>query len=559
MSARANSAHSKKAILKDPKVNFGLVMAFVLFCFLAFTLPLAFERVAGGRSAERQGYTAGIIRMYCLDPTHSIVKGPQIHFGNNPFNLELTVFEWMQGVAARAVGGPACDAHVEIVGKAVSIVWSAIGILGLALLAAHLWGPLSAAMAAILLGTDELWLRYSTYTMIENRVLALGIFAIVFSLKRRAWLAALCWALTFSQKPQAFLFCAVFWIVAELLFGPPLKKSLASKKFRAVVGGLIVAAVFSVGWLAWSSWLDQRSDLPWIIHTGPRATKWYFGTWEERLSLAYLKSLFMVAFHDGALKFALPLALFLPATAGRSRYVLSALKRVAPFLAAFAVYSFIFHHVFVVHEYYALPLNVGRALTTAAMLALVIEAGLRGARLGPRYSKRLALGVMLLATIVVARSLVVGLRDYSRFALNINNPESPVYQTEWNRQVFPKPNSFVVMAPPGTGRDLLHLYLTKQRGFVWCSQNEKFAPRAYWKAQGVEFVAWAGEPNPKTRHYDWTVRSIDEELKLARANGWSSDINDVWAARPMHEWARIASRTGKDPCIDPKDFDPRTW
>src|SRR4051812_48581027 len=97
-----------------PAFASAAALAFVLFCFLAATLPLAFERVSGGRSADGQAVIGGIIRIYCQEPTHSVVAGPQIYWGRNPFNLELGAFEWAQGVTARVIGGPECDSTVEI-------------------------------------------------------------------------------------------------------------------------------------------------------------------------------------------------------------------------------------------------------------------------------------------------------------------------------------------------------------------------------------------------------------------------------------------------------------
>lgn len=532
----------------------AIAVSLILFFFLAATLPLAFERVTGGRSAERQGYTAGIIRMYCLDPSHSILKGPQIHFGNNPFNLELTVFEWAQGLTARIAGGPDCDGEVEVIGKVVSIVFSALGILGVALLAAHLWGNLAAVFATVLLATDELWLRYATYTMIENRVLTLGVFAILLSLKRRALPAAAFWGLTALQKPQIFIFCAAFWAVAELACTKrPIRHVLRDKRLHKVLAGFFGMGALAAGWYLYSSRLDAASDLPWIIHTGPRAQKWYFGTWEERLSSGYFKHLLIFWLRDTGLNVAIPLLLVVCAIARKRPQLGRLFARTLPVVAAFFVYTFSFYHVFVVHEYYALPLNIGRVLTVAGTLAFVFHASRVVSQ--PRLWQ-LAAGA---AAIVVLRYSVVGIRQYARFALNINNPQTSFYQTEWNRQIFPKKNSMVVIAGDGTGRDLLFLYNTKQRGFVWCAANQKFAPRAYWKEQGIEYVAWTTGINPQTHHYEWVVRTIGEELALARKNGWSSDINDVWAGRAMAEWARIASTNGKDPCLVPEQYDPRTW
>jgi hypothetical protein len=46
-----------------------------------------------------------------------------------------------------------------------------------------------------------------------------------------------------------------------------------------------------------------------------------------------------------------------------------------------------------------------------------------------------------------------------------------------------------------------------------------FAPRAFWKNEGVKYVAWAGEQDPKTRLFNWDVRTIEEELSFAKKMG----------------------------------------
>lgn len=584
-----------------------IIIVAILAFYLLATLPLAFERVAGGRSAERQGYTAGIIRMYCRDPGHSILSGPEIHFGNNPFNLELTVFEWLQGAVIRGIGGSECNTAVEVTAKIVSILFSAFGVFMAAWLAFELWGEHAAVLAAFLLATDELWLRYGTYTMIENRVLTLGAAAVLASLKRRPWLAGSLWALTAMQKPQIFVFWSAFWVGAELMRG--MKPTSVTKILRDgtciensrqalrdwwlheralknVCQSYMAAAAVSGAWFAWSNWLDARSDLPWIIHTGPRAMKWYFGDWHERFTLGFAGRFFGAWLKESGLGVALPALLVLGfvATLGKEK---GAGKRLAwrkqcvwlvrgcgellwrglPLFLALGAYFYLFYAVFIVHEYYALPMNFGRMLTTAGVLAafigLVVPPGHRfakNARLAASLKSReqwAPLACWIVVAAVVGHSAATGVRAYAEFAANINNPNTSFYQTEWNRQVFPEQNSFVVVAGPGNGRDLLELYFTKQRGFVWCSNNEAFAPRAYWKAQGVRYVAWTKQPDPVSRHYSWTVRTMDQELAFARLHHWSSDVDDVWAARSMAEWAALASRTGNDPCLGSPD--PRLW
>ncbi|MBI3544492.1 MAG: hypothetical protein HY075_14570 [Deltaproteobacteria bacterium] len=542
--------------LNSPRSAAAVIGVVALF-FLVLTLPLATERVAGGRSSERQGYTAGIIRIYCQEPGHSVLAGPQIHFGRNPFNLELTIFEKLQGLAARAISHGECDLAVERVGKYFSIAMSALGIVAVAGVAWHLWGPLAAALAALLLGTDELWLRYSTYTMIENRVLTLGVLAILASLKRRPVAAGLLWALTFMQKPQIFVFLTAFWGITELLRARSLGKLFAEKRFRALCGAYLGAVVVSLAWFKWTAALDVKNDLPWIIHTGPRISRWYFGDWAERTSLKYAKNLLLAWFRETGLSVALPIALVLfavrQARAERAD-PRELLKRALPMLAALFFYTFIFWNVFIVHEYYALPINIGRSLATGGVLALVLLALPTARKLRP-----LAAIIAITVAIVVARFAFVGVRDYENFVLHLNDPAAWNYQADWNHPVFPKKYGFAVVAVPGTGRDLLFLYMASQRGFVWCSSNPVYAPRAFWKSQGVEYVAWTDHMDPATHRMVYTVRSIDDELAYARARGWSSDIKDVWAGRSMAEWSRLASENGRDPCLRSEDQDPRKW
>jgi hypothetical protein len=71
-------------------------------------------------------------------------------------------------------------------------------------------------------------------------------------------------------------------------------------------------------------------------------------------------------------------------------------------------------------------------------------------------------------------------------------------------------------------------------------------------------VAWQESFEEGGRPPRFVVRTLDEELSLARANGWSSDIKDVWTGRRMEEWAAMASAKFLDPCIRGQE-DPRTW
>ncbi|MEW6058135.1 MAG: hypothetical protein AB1540_16130 [Bdellovibrionota bacterium] len=536
-----------------PQVSLFRASLLISAVFLALTLPLAFERPSGGRSAERQGFTAGQIRIFCQEPEHSILKGPQIHFGKNPFTLELPVFEWLQGVSARLIGGPECEA-VEPVGKVFSIVVSVLALFVIAFVASELWGAQAGVLAALLLGTQELWLRYSTYTMIENRVLLCGLLGIWFSLKRMKFGAFLFWTLTIVQKPQIFVFCAVFWFVAELLRRR--KRSawihVDERRMLYCVG---LAFAIGVAWNLFSTSVNVSSDLPWTVQTGPRARQWYFGNWADRFTPVFWKSLALDWFKYSSLAFALPgfflLALIAKERRGLVKQLEKLVLRALPLLVAFVVYKFLFFAVYVVHEYYALPLTVGRALASAGVLAFVLE--------HTAHSKSARRGALALVVGVVAVSVISGVSRYVAFAREIGNPKKDFYHKAWNVRVFPEKAEMVVMAiPEARGHNLLHLYLAKQRGFVWCAENKAFAPRAFWKAHGIDHIAWAEGIDPKTGLFRFTVRTIDEELALARKKGWSSDVGDVWKGRSMAEWALIASHTGKDPCEQGGE-DPRTW
>lgn len=555
---------------------------FIALCtvlFLALTLPLASKRPSGGRSAERQGFTAGIIRMYCLDPDHSIVKGPQIHFGNNPFNLEYTGFEWAEGVAARAVGGEDCGSSVEVIGKTVSILFSAAAILLVAwaafLLAlragvAEPSARLSAAISAFLLASCELWLRYSTYTMVENRTLFFALLGLIgcwkiTETKRLSplWfsLTALGWAMAGMHKPQGYAFFAAFWCAFEFLRWLETRK----KPNTNAIAAFAVGTAAMVAWLFWNSKLDPTSDLPWILHTGPRATHWYFGDWSERFRLHFYTSNFLKSLQQTGVLVALPAllcgALFLRSSI---RTPLRQLARVViPHLVATLAFVFVFWNVFIVHEYYALPFDVARALCTGVVLGVLCEHlfTTESKTLSAISRNAVALAAALVVTGVCANAYLTNIPRYLDYAERIEDPRAPDYLQGWNINVFPKKNPFVVMTVRSRGSELLYLYMAHAHGFIWCTQNPVHAPRKYWKDEGIKYVAW-GEPSKDPKKpglYEWKVRTIDEELADARKRGWSSDINDHWAGHTMAEWSAIASRGGYDPCLDPKDFDPRQW
>ena len=560
------------------QAHFRKILAVIAVAFFLALLPLAGTRPTGG---DRIAQTAGIIRIYCEQPERMFFRGPHIHFGNNPFNLEFTFFEWAQGHIARTVN-PNCDA-VEPVAKIVHMASGAAAVFAAGLLAALLVGivasgptgalaqVLSGVLASLLLATDGLWLRYATYTMIDERVMAIALFAILAALQRRVWLAFPLWLLVILQRPQVFAFAGSFWAATEFLMLAQARKEERSLKrhFRQALPTVAaIAAVTLCGayYFKWSSALNAQSDLPWIQWMGPRSRKWFMGNWGDRFTLAFYRNLIVEWLRRSSLYAGLVAVVFAFAVrnltgmnlGSRERLkesVLEVLKVACPYLVALFGYTFVFYAVFIVHEYYALPVNAGRAVTAGAVLGLGAVELLLAALTNRRWA---AITAALLAT-VVAWPASQGLRHYIQFAARINDPAAPGYLADWNVQVFPKERSLVVMSTPSSARELFMLYLTKQRGFAWCTQNPKFAPRKYWKEQGVEYVAWETGHDPVTKQTNWTVRTMEEELAYARARGWSSDVNDVWAGRTMAEWAALGSRNFLDPCLYEKDYDPRTW
>lgn len=554
----------------------SIAVAAIVIFFLASTLPVAFERPTGGRSGERQGQTAGMIRIFCenpknQDPRWSPVAGPQVHYGHQVFNLELPIFEWLQGRAARALSGPECDS-VEAVAKTFNVIASALAIAGVALLGTFLWGSAAGVIGALLLATNGLWMRYATYSMLDNRMLACAVFAIYFSVRRRALAAFALWALTITQKPQAFAFLSVFWAALELVTLAREKKSwstfLVERARRRTLIAFLAAVAAGYAYYRWSCIVNAESDLPWVLWMGPRSRGWFFGDWADRLRFAFYKGLTLDWLKKSQLNVAVPIALGLAAASPMFRAALRAHRTLQtmflvslPLLVGRFFYTFVFYNVFVVHEYYSLPLNVGAAIIGGAVLGALWDLIPRLTRkeTGAITASKTRHALTFALACVLGYGAFSGAREYFTFTREIGNPSDWRYLTEWNHRIFPEERSFVVMAGPVSGRDILFLYLTKQRGFAWCYQNEEFAPRAFWKNQGVRYVAWWKRYDPATKRNRWTVRSIDEELAHARARGWSSDISDAWAGRSMHEWSDLAGRAGHDPCGSAGDFDPRTW
>lgn len=548
------------SVCKNRIVALSLLTAIFIF----ITMPVAFKPPTGGRSGERQGQTAGIIRMYCEDSSKFFFKGPQIHFGNRPFNMEVTVFEWLEGHIARVIDDPGCDS-VEVVAKTISVLFSALGVFIIGLLGFFLWGSHAGLTAASLLAFNDLWLRYASYAMIENRVITCALLAMLFCFKRRFLLGSFFWFLTLIQKPTVFAFCVPFWLCLEFFkiyeevgsISKVFKYSFRERDARNTILSFMGAMLLGVVSLKLSYLIDQQSDLPWVQWTGPRHQSWYFGNWQERLQWTYWKNLFLDSARRSGFLVVAPCLIFLGVAGSRlqsrkgsSQFYFQwqfLLSIFCSFLIARFVYTFCFYNVYIVHEYYALPLNMGMALATAASVSALF--GFVG-------RKKPLLPVLCLVA-VLASNCGAGILDYWRFLQEIKHSNSSLYFKDYDIQVFPKKHVLVAMVVQGSGRDLLHLYLSKQHGFVWCIDNPKYAPRAFWKKSGVEYVAWQNgrSSDGKTK---WLVRTIDEELAYARSQHWSSDVWDAWQGKTMEEWAALGSRTGKDPC-KVGGYDPREW
>ncbi len=549
------------------KKNFSLFILSTFFLIL--TLPFAFDRPSGGRSAERQAFTAGIIRNYCFEPKTDFFHTPMLNFGKNPFNLEMTAIEWLEGHLARIIDGGSCES-VEPLAKSLSVLFSLLGIIALYFLSKKIWEMLglksslshaAGLCSAFSLASNELWLRYSAYSMIENRVLSFALLAVLFSLQQRTVFAFLFWALVFLQKPQVFLFTSALWLGVIVVFIFTRREGSASspswlsqvQKILSpkIISAYVCACILGFLWFFYTHETNPQSDLPWIVHTGPWQRKWYFGDFSERISVFYFKNLILNGLRNTGLNFALPIMLvfliFRQKAKDISEHLQNLLKLVVPYFVSVLIYTFIFYPMYVSHEYYALPLNVAKTLTVGLVTVYLM---------GILYPRRQMLISLLVLLIFIATP---ELKKYTAFAKEFRDPHSKVYFPAWNHQIFPE-RALVVIAAPGPGHDLLHLYFTKQKGFFWCAQNEKFAPRAYWKSQGVKYVAWSdGKEDPLTHLKTWTVRSMEEELKLARDRGWSSDVNDVWSAHSMAEWSQIAGLKDKKPCNGVGEYDPRTW
>ncbi len=534
-------------------------LIFLVVVFLSLTVPIAKLRPTGGRSGERQGQTAGMIRIYCQDSSRNFLKSPQVQFGNNPFNTENSIFEWLQGRLASQIDGPRCDS-VEFISKIVSVFFGTLGILFIFLISSLLFGETAGLISAVLFSFDELWLRHSTYTMLDTRMVTFGLMAMYFTLKRKPILAGIFWWLQMTHKPQAFMFFFPFWICLELLRFRKEKTKLINwlfeKKQIQIMLSFLFASIGVVFYYLHSNKINKVSDLPWITWMGPRTLHWYFGDWHERMQFAYYKSMVLEWFRKTGLNILFPLLLISHYLGNKikKQWINNVLLISSTYIFGRFVYSFIFYNVFRIHEYYALPVNSGSAIVTGCAVAYFLT--IFKVKKSHIYNISLV-SLVIFLSVTAFHNLV----RYNDFTSNINNPSDWRYNHGWGIEQFPnaKPGDLVVMAGGGGGHDILPLYFTKKNGFAWCSKNPEFAPRKFWKESGVKYIAWKTHSVPVTGQDMWIVRTIEEELKIARENNWSNDQIDVWSSKSMSEWAQFASKNGYDPCSNPNQFNPQKW
>lgn len=539
------------------------LLILVILLFTGSSFPLIDKRSSRENVAERQAQTAGMVRLYCKDSSRTVLDSPQIPFGKNSFNMELSLFEWIEGRVAAAWDGPRCDS-VEKVMRAFALFCTALALVIVFEVIRETMSSLgfrnagwAGFVGAVCLATDQLWLKFSTFTLVDSRMVACSMLAYLLIIKRRWFLALLFWILTIGQKPQAFAFIGPFYVCLDLVLHflkNSVKKISYWNRDRVYFAAILFAAVCSCAvYMQYSVHINESHDLPWLAWMGPKLKRWMFGNWNERWELAFYKSQILEWFRKCGL-FLLPLAVFLDRE-NRNRVLKTALLLSIPFFVGRFLHTFIFLNVFKAHDYYAIPQNglgeLSRGLVFGTLLTAFLE--LRG----PDWKKYFATAAVAFTLFLSAWSPV---REHIEFVQNIENPKWDHYLPHWHLNIFPDDDEMVVMANPGRGRDYLDLYLTRHPGHIWCNYNKEFAPRAYWKSEGVRYVAWAEGKDPATGDTHWVVRTMEEELARARANGWSSDINDAWAGKSMAQWAAMASSLDKDPCEgDPKNRDPRVW
>lgn len=554
------------------KNPYSILLSLLVLLFCLFQAPLIFERPSQENVTERQAQTAGMARIYCRYPERHPIQSPQLPFGLRPFNLEFSVFEWAIGNGARLINKD-CRS-VEPIFRVVSVIFSALAVvlIYLLVLSSRFAGAgrhIAALLAATALAFDWLWIKFGSFTIVDSRVVCFGLLGMYFLRKRSYLWGAFFWALTITVKPQVFGALAPFYVTWELI-------ESGWRRQWGRIASLGSATAIGILYYKYSVSLNAGSDLPWLTWTGPRSQKWFLGEWHERFQFSFYKATILDTLKRNLLftsLCALVVAIFsLKPQGQRSRLILPPLLAAAPYLVGRFCYTFVFLNVFKVHDYYALPLNgmgaLSRGLVVAAVMnSLVVmlshqnEEQQSTARLLRSFTQKtyMVSALLVFALAPLLWGITNGAIKQWRFVLDVKNPKSPLYLHDWDIQLFPKDYGFVVVANASRGRDYLMLYLTRQFGYGWCATNPEHAPRAFWKSEGVTHVAWPNQVDPTTGKVTWMVHTINQELEIARKNGWSSDTNDHWAGKTMAEWAAISSTMGKDPCDPPAYPDPRLW
>ena len=524
--------------------------------FLSASLPYKHLNTVVGRTSDRQAQSLGVFRYYCENSEKSFFPSVQLHYGNRPFTLEMTFMEWGTAKIARLFDVP-CSEMTEFARAANALVFAAI-LLVIFLIANRLlkisqslelskseFPTLFISGCLLFLSSDWFFLKNSLYPLPEGRAILVGLLAFFFSLKGRNLIAIFFWVLAFAFKPQIFLFGFIF---SELMIFIKIYRLRLESYLKKQFIYVVVTALLIVTYFSWVSHINAESDLPWVTWMGSWHKDWFFGDIKDRVSLDFWKGAFLNAFRTTHMAtifaFFLLAKIFGKKPAGKNIHFALLLL---PQVAAILVLQGFFYNAYKENEYYALPLHVYGALTLFTVLSQMLQT---------YFSKKNSKQDWVLVMLFVGCLSVEGLYSIKKYFLFIDDLKKQ--QAGLNIKYtspFPAGKDLVVVALHGNQREVLHLYNFGRRGFMWCAQNEKFAPRKFWLEQGVKYIAWQRKDNED----QWTVRTIEEELAFAKQQGWSSDSYDPWSLKPMHEWANFASSHKIDPCMNPGYFDPRTW
>jgi hypothetical protein len=427
------------------RLHYAPVCVAALCAFVAaLQWPLIQGRTSKENAAERQAQNAGMIRMFCRYDGYSPALSPNLPFGKRPFNVEFAFFEYLQGRVSRWIDGPECDS-VEVVGRTFGVLSSIASIIAVFLLASVIAGPLAGALSALGLSSNFLWLKFSSFIMVENRMLLCALLAMLCMLRtRRPWarfmVGTTLWFLTITQKPQAFAFIGPFYLALEcVLYRTGFSGERQFWTKRRVQAALSVALALLLAALSfsWSARVNARGDLPWLVWTGPTVMRWFFGGLEERFQWAFYKSLIFDTFKKTGLFYALiSLGLFwlFSATARMKVRLGKVLLHICFFAATFALGRFmqtlVFLNVYKVHDYYALPGNLLGALIQGILMATVV-AYIYGQPPGAKARPARGFALAVVIGVLVAQG-TIGVHRFHAFSVALRTPGSPTYQNEFN-------------------------------------------------------------------------------------------------------------------------------